>query len=98
MLQQQPIGYDRSRRGGKIMLRRLVYLVMAGTAFLAGVTVILRYFSDIVPLASTEPQSVWRFEAAFLLTAAQWIALAVVAIATISIVVLLWRTSRTRAP
>lgn len=80
------------------MLRRLVYLVMAGTAFLAGVTVILRYFSDILPLASTEPQSVWRFEAAFLLTAAQWIALAVVAIATISIVVLLWRTSRTRAP
>lgn len=80
------------------MLRRLVYLVMAGTAFLAGVTVILRYFSDILPLASTEPQSVWRFEAAFLLTAAQWIAMAVVAIATISIVVLLWRTSRTRAP
>ncbi len=80
------------------MLRRLVYLVMAGTAFLAGVTIILRYFSDILPLASTEPQSVWRFEAAFLLTAAQWIALAVVAIATISIVVLLWRTSRTRAP
>jgi hypothetical protein len=98
MLQQQPIGYDRSRRGRKIMLRRLVYLVMAGTAFLAGVTIILRYFSDILPLASTEPQSVWRFEAAFLLTAAQWIALAVVAIATISIVVLLWRTSRTRAP
>lgn len=80
------------------MLRRLVYLVMAGTAFLAGVTVILRYFSDILPLASTEPQSVWRFEAAFLLTAAQWIALAVVAIASVSIVVLLWRTSRTRAP
>jgi hypothetical protein len=98
MLQQQPIGYDRSRRGRKVMLRRLVYLVMAGTAFLAGVTVILRYFSDILPLASTEPQSVWRFEAAFLLTAAQWIALAVVAIASVSIVVLLWRTSRTRAP
>jgi hypothetical protein len=83
---------------GEIMLRRLVYPVMAGTAFLAGVTVILRYFSDILPLASTEPQSVWRFEAAFLLTAAQWIALGVVAIASISIVVLLWRTSRTRAP
>lgn len=80
------------------MLRRLVYLVVAGTAVLAGVTVILRYFSDILPLASTEPQSVWRFEAAFLLTAAQWIALAVVAIAAVSILVLLMKSGRARAP
>ena len=80
------------------MLRRLVYLVVAATAVLAGVTVILRYFSDILPLASTEPQSVWRFEAAFLLTAAQWIALAVVAIAAVSIVVLLMKSGCARAP
>ena len=79
------------------MLRRLVYLVVAGTVFLASVTVILRYFSDILPLASTEPQSVWRFEAAFLLTAAQWTAIAVVAIAAVSIVVLLWKSTRPRA-
>lgn len=39
------------------MLRRLVYLLAAGAAFLAGLTVILRYLSDILPLASTEPQS-----------------------------------------
>jgi hypothetical protein len=65
--------------------------------FLAYFTVILRYFSDILPLASTEPQSVWRFEAAFLLTAAQWTAIAVVAIAAISIVVLLWKSTRPRA-
>ena len=80
------------------MLRRLVYLVVAGTAFLAGVTVILRYFSDILPLASTEPQSIWRFETAFLLTVAQWIALAVVAIGAVSILVLLWKSTRTHAP
>ena len=80
------------------MLRRLVYLVAAGTAVLAGVTVILNYFSDILPLASTEPQSVWRFEAAFLLTAAQWIALAVVALAAVSIIVLLMKSARARAP
>jgi hypothetical protein len=79
------------------MMRRLVYFLVAATAFLAGVTVILRYFSDILPLASTEPQSVWRFEAAFLLTAAQWTAIAVVAIAAISIVVLLWKSTRPRA-
>jgi hypothetical protein len=80
------------------MLRRLVYLVVAGTAALAGITVILRYFSDILPLASTEPQSVWRFEAAFLLTAAQWIAVAVVALAAISIVILLMKSERARTP
>lgn len=80
------------------MLRRLVYLAIAGTALLAGVTVILRYFSDILPLASTEPQSMWRLEAAFLLTAAQWVAFAVVAIAAICIIVLLLRSARARAP
>ena len=80
------------------MLRRLFYLVAASTAFLAATSIILRYFSDILPLASTEPQSVWRFEVAFLLTAAQWIALAVVAVATISIVTLLWKSSRARSP
>jgi hypothetical protein len=80
------------------MLRRLVYLLVAATAFLTGVTVILRNFSDILPLASTEPQSVWRFEAAFLLTTGQWTAIAVVAIAAVSIVVLLWKSTRPRAP
>ncbi|MFO1107978.1 MAG: hypothetical protein U1E61_02210 [Bradyrhizobium sp.] len=80
------------------MLRRLVYLVMASTVLLAGVTVILRYFSDILPLASTEPQSVWRFELAFLLTATQWVALAVVALAAVSIAIVLYRSARARAP
>ena len=80
------------------MLRRLVYLVIAGTACLAGITVILRAFSDILPLASTEPQTVWRFEIAFLLTAAQWIALAVVALSAISVIVLLWKSAGARAP
>jgi hypothetical protein len=79
------------------MMGRLVCLVVGSTAFLVGVTVVLRYFSDILPLASTEPQSIWRFEAAFLLTAAQWVALAVVAITSVSIVVLSWRSARRRS-
>jgi uncharacterized membrane protein YedE/YeeE len=79
-------------------MRKLIYLAVGATAVLAGITTILRYFSDILPLASTEPQSVWRFEAAFLLTAAQWIALAVVALAAVSIVVLLWKSDRARVP
>jgi len=80
------------------MLRRLVYLVSTSTAFLVGETTILRYSSDVLPLASTEPQSIWRFEAAYLLTATQWIVLAVVAIASISIMVLLSKTNRQRTP
>ena len=79
------------------MVRRLVYLAVGSTAFLVGVTVVLRYFSDILPLASSEPQSIWRFEVAFLLTAAQWIALAVVAITSASIVVLSWKSADTRS-
>lgn len=78
------------------MLRRLVYLVMTGMVFVAGITFMLRYFSDILPLASTEPQSVWRFEAAFLLTAAQWVAIAVVVLAAASIVTLLCRSANGR--
>ena len=41
--------------------------------------------------------SVWRFEAAFLLTAAQWIALAVVGLAAVSIVTLIWKSAGPRA-
>jgi hypothetical protein len=80
------------------MLRKLVYLVVAGTVLLAGVTVILRYFADILPLATTEPTTVWRFEVVSLLTAAQWIAFAVVAIAAVSIIIVLSRPGRPRAP
>jgi hypothetical protein len=75
------------------MLHRLVYLAVGATAWLAGITVVLRYFLDILPLATTEPQSVLRFETAFLLTAAQWIALAVVALSAASIVILLWKSA-----
>jgi len=78
------------------MLQRLVYLVVVATAVLAGITVVLGYFSDIQPVAFPEPQSVWRFEVAFLLTAAQWIALAVVGIALVAITVLILRSARPR--
>lgn len=80
------------------MLKRLVYAVLAATAVLAGVTVILRYFSDILPLASTEPHAMWRFEAAFLLTAAQLVALGVVGIGAVAIIVLLWKSARPHSP
>jgi hypothetical protein len=71
------------------MLRRLIYLLLTSVAFYFGITFILRFFADILPLASTEePQSIWRSEMAFVLTAVQWIALAVVAITALAITVL----------
>ena len=71
------------------MLRRLVYLLLTSAAFYVGITLILRFFADILPLASTEePQSIWRFEMAFVLTAVQWITLAVAAITALATTVL----------
>jgi hypothetical protein len=71
--------------------------VIAGTACLASITAILRAFSDILPLASTDPQTIWRFEIAFLLTAARWIALAVEALYAISVIVPPWKSVGARA-
>lgn len=82
----------------KQMLRRLVYLAMGSVAVLAVSSFILRYFSDIRPVATPEPQSVWRFEAAFLLTATQLISLGVVMFASLAIAILLWKSARTRTP
>ena len=79
------------------MLQRLVYLAVGSTAVLVVVSFVLRFLSDIGPVATPEPQSIWRFEAAFLMTAMQWIAMAVVALSAISIVVLLFSSARARA-
>jgi hypothetical protein len=77
------------------MLRRLVYLLLTSAAFYVGITLILRFFADILPLASTEePQSIWRFEMAFVLTAVQWITLAVAAITALATTVLLCDNAR----
>jgi hypothetical protein len=77
------------------MLRRLVYLLLTSAAFYVGITLILRFFADILPLDSTEePQSIWRFEMAFVLTAVQWITLAVAAITALATTVLLCDNAR----
>lgn len=84
------------------MMRRLVFLLVVSLASYAGFYLIYHfYLSDIVPVASSDgPQSLWRFETAFILTATMWVSLAVAALAAIFIVVLLTRQtppSRTRA-
>lgn len=67
------------------MLRRLVYLAIASLVMVSSLTALLGYFSDVQPVASPEPQSIWRFEAAFLLTAVQWIGIAVMVVAFVAI-------------
>lgn len=61
------------------MIRRLVYLLTASLASYGGLYLIYRrYLADIVPIASSDgPQSLWRFEAAFVVTAVMWMSLAV---------------------
>lgn len=57
------------------MTRRLIVLFSV-SALASGAVLILYHFvfSDILPLAAgAVPQSIWRFEAAFLVTAAAWI-------------------------
>ena len=77
------------------MLRRFIYLLLTSAALYFGITFILRFFADILPLASTgEPQSIWRFEMAFVLTAVQWITLAVVALTALAITVLVYNNAR----
>ncbi len=57
------------------MARRLIVLFFVSALASAALLVLYHFvFSDILPLAaSAETQSVWRFEAAFLVTAATWI-------------------------
>ena len=77
------------------MLRRLIYLLLTSAAFYCGITFILRFFADILPVASTEePQSIWRFEMAFVLTAVQCITLAVVGLTAVATTVLLCNNAR----
>lgn len=79
------------------MSRRIASIVAVGMAFLGGVALVHQYFFDILPLASTEQQYAGRFDAAFLVAATLWIAIAVVAATSIWIVMLWRRSARSRA-
>ncbi len=78
------------------MIRRLVFLLVTSLASYGGFYLIYRYYlSDILPVASSEgPQSLWRFETAFILTAIMWVSLAVAALTALSIVLLLVKRAR----
>lgn len=80
------------------MIRRLVYLLVASLASYGGLYLIYqRYLADVVPIASSDgPQSLWRFEAAFVFTAVMWISLAVSVLSAFSIGLLLMRRTRDR--
>jgi hypothetical protein len=73
------------------MIKRSIILVC--TSALACAALLILYhsvFSDILPLAaSEETQSVWRFEAAFVVTAVTWICGAVCLLSALGLVALL---------
>jgi hypothetical protein len=72
------------------MIRRLIVLVCISALASASLLILFHFvFSDILPLAaSEETQSVWRFEAAFLITAVTWISGAVCLLSALGLVTL----------
>jgi len=75
------------------MMRRLAILLAGSGAFALVLAVTYnRFFSDILPLATTEPQSLWRFETAFVLTSITWIAAAVAALSALGLLLFLIRS------
>jgi hypothetical protein len=78
------------------MIRRLVFLLVTSLAFYSAFHLIYGYYlSDIRPVASSEgPQSLLRFETAFVLTAIMWISLAIAMLTSISIIVLVVRRAQ----
>jgi amino acid transporter len=73
------------------MIKRLIVLVCMSALACAALLILYHFvFSDILPLAaSEETQSVWRFEAAFVVTAATWICGAVCLLSALGLATLL---------
>ncbi len=71
------------------MKRRLSLLFLGSAAFSLALALLYNWcFPDILPLASTEPQSIWRFEAAFVVTSVAWIAASVSALSAVGLLLL----------
>ncbi|UGY17872.1 hypothetical protein [Bradyrhizobium septentrionale] len=76
------------------MKRALAILFVGSAAAAAALSLLYNWlFPDILPLASTEPQAIWRFEAAFVVTAVSWTA-AFVALASMLSLLLITFTNR----
>lgn len=75
------------------MIKRLIVLVCVSALTRAALLILYHsVFSDILPLAaSEETQSVWRFEAAFVVTAVTWICGAVCFLSVLGLVTLLYQ-------
>lgn len=82
--------------GDTPMIRRLVFLLITSLASCSGFYLIYQYYlSDIVPVASSEgPQSLLRFEMAFIVTAVMWVSLAVAVLTAIFLGILLTRPAQ----
>ena len=65
-------------------------LLFAGSAIATAALVLFynSFFPDAMPLASTEPLLPWRFEAAFVVSAAAWTAAFVAAASALSLLLI----------
>ncbi|MGY4318634.1 hypothetical protein [Bradyrhizobium sp. JR3.5] len=71
-------------------MNRALGLLFAGSAIATAALVLFYnwFFPDAMPLASTEPLLAWRFEAAFVVSAAAWTAAFVAAASALSLLLI----------
>ena len=71
-------------------MKRALGLLFAGSAIATAALVLFYnwFFPDAMPLASTEPHLAWRFEAAFVVSAAAWTAAFVAAASALSLLLI----------
>ncbi|QOZ30169.1 hypothetical protein [Bradyrhizobium sp. CCBAU 51753] len=80
-------------------MKRALAFLFAGSA-VTTVALVLFYnwfFPDVLPLASTEPQVIWRFEAAFVVSAIAWTAAFVAAASGLSLLLTAFTTPNATA-
>ncbi|VIO72911.1 hypothetical protein CI1B_45600 [Bradyrhizobium ivorense] len=77
-------------------MKRAMAMLFCGSAVTTAALVLFYnwFFPDILPLASTEPQVIWRFEAAFIVTAITWITAAVAAVSGLSLLLMAFTNSK----
>ena len=73
-------------------MKRGLSILFAGSAVTTAALVLfyIWFFPEVVPLASTEPQVIWRFEAAFVVSAITLTAAFVAAASALSLLLLIF--------
>ncbi|MTV15434.1 MULTISPECIES: hypothetical protein [Bradyrhizobium] len=81
------------------MKRALAYLFAGSAVTAAGLVLFYSwFFPDVLPLASTEPQVLWRFEAGFVVSAVAWTAAFVAAGSGLSLLLMTFTNREATMP